>query len=871
MKIAWFTPFYPESAIGQVSKLVCEELQKSTEVHVFASEQIETIPSSVQVIKFSPLTLDTRQLAQYDHVVYNMGNYARNHKDIWEVMQRYPGILLLHDQIMQNFFHQITMMPEFGGSPITGEDEYLNIMRESYGEQGELAGNAMYSGYAGETNARLWASPAAMAYPLFERLLDNATAVFSHAAFFIEKVKDHFFGATGYAYLPQASPNLENTTPIPIEFKDENKALVVSTGIVHPVKRISQVAEMLLANPDIAHRIRYAVIGEYGGPYGDYLKSLAEGPLRGCLYLLGYQPSDVMNAFLREADFCVNLRYPNSEICSKSLIEQMSFEKPVIVLNKGFFNEIPGDCLIKIKLESEIEELDNAFRSLLVSQAIRHEIGRKAAAFVELNCSPAVYVSRLKSFLESISETIARNKIVNSTVRLNRNALSELSFNPKDTPLVVDATWRELSQAFRAVSSKQFNKKVIGIWFGFPYEVSLRREGITRFALYMLSALMERYSVNCEIWAYSFNEAEIRAGFEPLLTDPNVQNRVHLITEKNFHKTLNIPSYQLDSLLTINAQDDNLAWVAREYSEATCFLTAIVYLDNLIGAGKRLFVPVHDLGIHEHYDDFISADPFYKARFVDIRSRAENLARSGAFMFSNSEFVRREHVLKHVSSIQEDRTSVIYLPVNIPKDITKRLLSEKEVREKFDLKKSYIFYPTQVRPYKNISVLVEALSILRKEKDIDVNLVLTGRPSDVPEVASLIQKHNLEKEVISLSAVTESELYSLYRYAAVAAVPTLLEGGFPWQACEALFMDTPLVVSDIPVVRERIEFCGMAPEDSGLTLFNPENPLECASAIEKLISDKVRALQSQRAFRDTFLSYSWYDAAERYYELFFKE
>jgi glycosyltransferase involved in cell wall biosynthesis len=186
------------------------------------------------------------------------------------------------------------------------------------------------------------------------------------------------------------------------------------------------------------------------------------------------------------------------------------------------------------------------------------------------------------------------------------------------------------------------------------------------------------------------------------------------------------------------------------------------------------------------------------------------------------------------------------------------------------LRKPYIFYPTQVRPYKNISILVEAMAILR-DKKIEIDLVLTGRPSDVPKVETAIQHHKLENQVFSLSGVAENELYSLYRYAAAAAVPTLLEGGFPWQACEALFMDTPLVVSDIPVVRERIEFCGMTPEGSGLTLFNPENPQECALALERVLVDRVNALQSQMGFRDKFLSYSWLDAADRYYKLFFGE
>jgi glycosyltransferase involved in cell wall biosynthesis len=237
-------------------------------------------------------------------------------------------------------------------------------------------------------------------------------------------------------------------------------------------------------------------------------------------------------------------------------------------------------------------------------------------------------------------------------------------------------------------------------------------------------------------------------------------------------------------------------------------------------------------------------------------------------MFSNSEFVRQNHVLKHVSSITADRTAVVYLPVNIPKNIENNLVEEQDIREKFRLKRPYIFYPTQIRPYKNITVLVRALSIL-KQKNLDVELVLTGNPADVPEVEMEIARLNIKDQIVCLPPVTEYELLSLYRYAAVAAVPTLFEGGFPWQACEALFMDAPLVLSKISVVEERIEFTGMSPENCGVILFNPESPAECAVGIAKAISNRKDTLFSQKEFKTRLLSYSWFDAVEKYYNIFF--
>jgi glycosyltransferase involved in cell wall biosynthesis len=451
---------------------------------------------------------------------------------------------------------------------------------------------------------------------------------------------------------------------------------------------------------------------------------------------------------------------------------------------------------------------------------------------------------------------------------LNRTVLSDLSFNQQDTPWVVDATWRELSNVCGAVSVTQSGCNVIGAWFGFPYKVNLRREGITRFFQYMLLAMLEQYPVDCEIWVYSFNEEEIRISFEALLNSKGLENRVQIVTEQNYKEVLDIPSYKDDLPFEVNEKLDNLSYLAKQYSKATCFIPAIVYLDNVIGTAKPLFVPLYDLANHVHYDDFRVMDPLYKARYVDIRSRAENLARAGAIMFSESDHVRNEQVLKFISSIDAFHTNVIYFPMFIPGQLDERLLSENDVRRQFGLEKPYIYYPTQVRPYKNVTLLVEALSILRERK-FDVNLVLTGKPSDVTEVDLAIKKHQLNDRIICLSDVNEYELFSLYRYAAAAAVPTLFEGGFPFQACEAIYMGTPLVLSDIPVVRDLIAFFGLSLENCGLEIFDPYNSIECADALERVLLNREETLASQKRFRDIFLSYTWKDAAAKYYQMFF--
>ena len=85
MKIAWFTPFGPHSAIGHYSETVVAELSKTDDVVVYASDEPRT--AQVGTVRVAPLEDGRyehvlRELRGVDAVVYNMGNHLLNHKRI---------------------------------------------------------------------------------------------------------------------------------------------------------------------------------------------------------------------------------------------------------------------------------------------------------------------------------------------------------------------------------------------------------------------------------------------------------------------------------------------------------------------------------------------------------------------------------------------------------------------------------------------------------------------------------------------------------------------------------------------------------------------------------------------------------------------
>jgi hypothetical protein len=71
----------------------------------------------------------------------------------------------------------------------------------------------------------------------------------------------------------------------------------------------------------------------------------------------------------------------------------------------------------------------------------------------------------------------------------------------------------------------------MGIWLGFQGYTALKREGISRYVLYLAKYLIKNYNINCEIWCYAINKAEVESLFKDLLSNQQYKNYISIICE----------------------------------------------------------------------------------------------------------------------------------------------------------------------------------------------------------------------------------------------------------------------------------------------------------------------------------------------------
>lgn len=858
MKLAWFTPLDQRSAIGGCSKIIVDELARHCEVDLWVHGDGELIETDKRIVKFTSRSDALRELENYDHCIYNMGNYFPFHAEIYEVMKLHPGVVILHDFIMHHFF-MVYYLHERRAS-----DAYIGEMERSYGTVGREVALQSASG----VGTPIWLTDDLTRFPLFERVVDYASGVFVHSHFHREQVQKKYIGDVGVAYLPcRVAATTRERAALFREFGiPSNKVVAISTGIVHPVKQIERVLNVIGANRKLAERLVYVIVGDAQDEYRAKLQSMAAAQgIAESVRFLGYQPADVLHDFVNAADFAINLRFPNSEGGSLSLIEQMSFGKPVVAIDSGMYREMPDSAVLKVASADRGQELTRALEALALNEPMRISMGKQAKTFAAANFTAETYVRRLLDFLSM--QRSQSSELIHASLHEVAAAVSAAGYSIEKGAAGLEPLMREfysLANGKKPQGRAHASFKTLGIWLGFEHATPLHREGMTRFLSYLARHLIGQHGIECEVWCYSFNESSVQESFKSLLSDSLTAGKIRIVHEKNWESIFISSLSAYDQQPEVSVEKNNLYELANSLSRADCFLLGICYLDNALALTRPVFIPLHDLVVLENYQAFVGENEGFRPYVKKTREAVELFNRRGAFFFCNSEHVRRGQLMKYIRHVDNKRTAVVYLPANVPLDIHRRILSEADTRLRYGIAKPYFFYPTQIRPHKNVLTLLRAFRQLIEEER-HVQLVLTGSVEHVPAVLRYFKQYGLAEHVVFAKDVSEEALYALHAYASATVVPTLFEGGFPWQALEAMLMDTPAILSNIDAVSERLSAFSIDP--SGLRRFDPYDVPALVEHMRDALIDRHAMVREQRAVKESLFRHQWQDVARSYFQV----
>ncbi len=211
----------------------------------------------------------------------------------------------------------------------------------------------------------------------------------------------------------------------------------------------------------------------------------------------------------------------------------------------------------------------------------------------------------------------------------------------------------------------------------------------------------------------------------------------------------------------------------------------------------------------------------------------------------NTEAIKNEVMV--LLKIPGERIDVIplapsgaYHPVNRGSMEGKNIVNRYTDRE-------YILYVGTIEPRKNIPVLFKAFSLIRKKRP--VKLILAGGKGWLyKDILKMPHELGIEDDVVFTGYVDEQTILYLYNYASVSVYPSIYEG-FGLPVIEAMSCGTPVIISDIPSLREVAGDAAM--------LFNPEDHKELADTIEKVLSSEPLRLQLGQKGLYRAAEFSW--------------
>jgi PEP-CTERM/exosortase A-associated glycosyltransferase len=190
-----------------------------------------------------------------------------------------------------------------------------------------------------------------------------------------------------------------------------------------------------------------------------------------------------------------------------------------------------------------------------------------------------------------------------------------------------------------------------------------------------------------------------------------------------------------------------------------------------------------------------------------------------------------------------------------------------EVASRWGLEgKRVVGYVGTFQPYEGLSTLIHALPKLLRQVGNAV-LLITGGGGGQAELEQLTAEARLTDKVVFTGRVAHEQVLDIYAQADVLVYPRVSTRTTrittPLKPLEAMAMGKPVIVSDLPAMRELVR-----PGETGL-VFRAGDSDDLALTIGKLLADQELSARIGRAAREQVMAErEWGTVVERYLPIY---
>ena len=402
LRVAYFSPLNPQhSGIADYSEELLMHLRAFLDLDLFVdgftpSNRLMLETFSVVDYQGHPSALDT--LPDYDAVLYHIGNDYRYHSGIYAAMQRHPGILVLHDFALQDFF--LGMARHQGQMNI-----YFDEIEGGHGRRERLRAEEHF-----KRGAVPFHESAPLEFPLNARLARSAEGVIVHSAWARDRIAA-VSPETPISCIKHHITQRAAQTPPVVKDRPNGKVNIASFGLITPDKAIERILRALAALRDKTD-FQYTMVGSAAN-FPELPQLIRRFGLQRHVTVSGHVSLEEFQQRILETDIAINLRERPVGATSGSLCRLMAAAVPTIVSNVGAFSELPDNAVVKIDHDQFGDALLQAYLSNLIKDPnLRARIGRNARAYVLAEHNIESSAAKYAAFVREVIARRARTNFV---------------------------------------------------------------------------------------------------------------------------------------------------------------------------------------------------------------------------------------------------------------------------------------------------------------------------------------------------------------------------------------------------------------------------------------------------------------------------
>ncbi|HEU4434206.1 MAG TPA: glycosyltransferase, partial [Pyrinomonadaceae bacterium] len=332
---------------------------------------------------YHPDRINWVELNRAELSFYNIGNNHLHHASIWQVSRKSPGIVILHDVRLHDFFESL-----YRGH-WRDEAAYLAQIEKHYGEEGLRIATEFVSARQGDFDMM------AQRFPMIGAVLENALGAVVHTKDAFDELRALNRWPVFYAPLPSA-PIITSTAT---DGRSASTHRLIIFGHIGRNRRLDAVLEALAQLPERDH-FQLDIYGEIDDP-----KTLRQRihtlNLKETVKVRGYAPAAELDHALSTANLAINLRYPTMGEASASQLRIWEHALPSLVTRVGWYASLSPDAVAHVRPDNEVADIRSHLEKFLQDPARFARMGQHGRRLVETEHHPKAYVSTIVSLVEN--------------------------------------------------------------------------------------------------------------------------------------------------------------------------------------------------------------------------------------------------------------------------------------------------------------------------------------------------------------------------------------------------------------------------------------------------------------------------------------